>query len=289
VARYGSVAAAARALSFSGPAVSQQLAALERETGVRLLERAGRGVRLTAAARILVDHTDALLSQLEAAEADLAALRETVSGRVRVAAFPSAAATLLPRAWSRLRDSAPHVELDLVEMEPDESVPLVLRGELDVAVAHEYDVLPRVLDPLFERRDLLADPVLVALPERHDLAGADGIDLRALAASDFVTPRPPGPCAEMAQRVCGAAGFVPRVVARANDFQVLLNLVAAGVGVALVPRLAAGRVPEGARLVPPRQVVTRSVFALSRRGGHRMPAVRLLLDELSQVAAGPGA
>ena len=159
VAGYGSVTAAAAALGYSAPAVSQQLAALEREVGMILTERAGRGVSLTPAALILVAHTDALLARLDAAEADLAALRDQVAGRVALAAFPSAAASLVPAAWAALADSAPQVRLDLTEMEPEESLPAVLRGETDVAVAHEYDLLPRPLDPLFERRDLLADPV----------------------------------------------------------------------------------------------------------------------------------
>ena len=170
VSAYGSVTAAAAALGYSAPAVSQQLAALEREVGMRLTERAGRGLELTPAALILVGHTDALLARLEAAEADLAALRDQIAGRVALAAFPSAAANLVPAAWAALAASAPQVRLDLTEMEPEESLPAVLRGETDVAVAHEYDLLPRPLDPLFERRELFRDPVLVAVPETHPLA-----------------------------------------------------------------------------------------------------------------------
>ena len=163
VAGYGSVTAAAAALGYSAPAVSQQLAALEREVGMILTERAGRGVSLTPAALILVAHTDVLLARLDAAEADLAALRDQIAGRVALAAFPSAAASLVPAAWAALADSAPQVRLDLTEMEPEESLPAVLRGETDVAVAHEYDLLPRPLDPLFERRELLDDPVVLSL------------------------------------------------------------------------------------------------------------------------------
>ena len=172
VSVYGSVTAAAAALGYSAPAVSQQLAALEREVGMRLTERAGRGLELTPAAVILVGHTDALLARLDAAESDLAALRDQVAGRVALAAFPSAAASFVSAAWAALAGSAPQVRLDLTEMEPEESLPAVLRGQTDVAVAHEYDLLPRPLDPLFERRDLLADPVLVAVPAAHPLAAA---------------------------------------------------------------------------------------------------------------------
>jgi DNA-binding transcriptional LysR family regulator len=290
VSAYGSVTAAAAALGYSAPAVSQQLGALEREVGMTLTERAGRGVSLTPAAQILVGHTDALLARLDAAEADLAALRDQIAGRVALAAFPSAAASLVPAAWAALADSAPQVRLDLTEMEPEESLPAMLRGETDVAVAHEYDLLPRPLDPLFERRELLDDPVVLAIPADSalSLAGLDPVPLATLAGQPFLAPRQATSCAEMIQRACARAGFVPRVVARASDFQVLLSLVAAGAGVTLVPRLASRWLPPGVRLVPPAEPVTRRVFTVSRRGGDRKPAVRVVLDALS-TAAGPAA
>ena len=288
VAGYGSVTAAAAALGYSAPAVSQQLAALEREVGMTLTERAGRGVELTPAAHILVGHTDALLARLDAAEADLAALRDQIAGRVTLAAFPSAATSLVPAAWTALADSAPQVRLDLTEMEPEESLPAVLRGETDVAVAHEYDLLPRPLDPLFERRELRADPVLVAVPAGHPLAEpGTPVPLSALSGLPFLAPRDTTSCAEMIQRACARAGFVPRVVARASDFAVLLSLVAAGAGVTLVPALAASRPPEGICLLAPQTPVTRQIFAVSRRGGDRKPAVRVVLDALAEEAARP--
>jgi DNA-binding transcriptional LysR family regulator len=185
-------------------------------------------------------------------------------------------------AWAALADSAPQVRLDLTEMEPEESLPAVLRGETDVAVAHEYDLLPRPLDPLFERRELLDDPVVLAIPANYP---ADGpVPLAELAGQPFLAPREATSCAEMIQRACARAGFVPRVVARASDFQVLLSLVAAGAGVTLVPGLAARWLPPRVRLVPPADPVTRRVFTVSRRGGDRKPAVRVVLDALSAAA-----
>jgi DNA-binding transcriptional LysR family regulator len=173
-------------------------------------------------------------------------------------------------------------------MEPEESLPAVLRGETDVAVAHEYDLLPRPLDPLFERRELLDDPVVLAIPADSalSLAGLGPVPLAELAGQPFLAPRQATSCAEMIQRACARAGFVPRVVARASDFQVLLSLVAAGAGVTLVPGLAARWLPPRVRLVPPADPVTRRVFTVSRRGGDRKPAVRVVLDALSD-AAGP--
>jgi DNA-binding transcriptional LysR family regulator len=282
VSAHGSVTGAAAALGYSAPAVSQQLAALEREVGMRLTERAGRGIELTPAAAILVGHTAALLARLDAAESDLAALRDQVSGRVALAAFPSAGATIVPAAWAALARSAPHVQLDLTEMEPEESLPAMARGELDVAVGHEYDLLPRPLDPLFERRELVVDPVLLAVPADSPLVGP--VPLSHLAGQPFLAPRDNTSCAEMIQRACARAGFVPHIVARATDFAVLLSLVAAGAGLTLVPELAARRLPPGVRLLPPAEPVTRRVFTVSRRGGDRKPAVRVVLDALVAAA-----
>jgi DNA-binding transcriptional LysR family regulator len=290
VSAYGSVTAAAAALGYTAPAVSQQLAALEREVGMRLTERVGRGIELTPAAGILVAHADALLARLDAAESDLAALRDQVSGRVALAAFPSAGAAIVPPAWAALARSAPQVRLDLVEMEPEESLPAVLRGELDVAVAHEYDLMPRPLDPLFERRELLTDPVVLAIRADDPLVvGAGGppaarVELSGLAGRPFLAPRASTSCAEMIQRACARAGFVPGIVARATDFHVLLSLVAVGAGVALVPRLAVRQLPPQVRLVEPAEPVTRQIFTVSRRGGDRKPAVRVVLDALTEAA-----
>jgi DNA-binding transcriptional LysR family regulator len=290
VSAYGSVTAAASALGYSAPAVSQQLAALEREVGLPLTERAGRGITLTPAATLLVAHTDALLTQLDSAEADLAALRDQVAGGVALAAFPSAAATIVASAWAALAGSAPQVQLDLEEMEPEESLPAVLRGAADVAVAHEYDLVPRPLDPLFELRELLTDPVLLAVPD--GFAGAGGhpvpagtpVPLASLGDTPFLAPRANTSCAEMIQRACARAGFVPRVVARATERDVQLSLVAAGAGVTLVPRLAARSLPPGVRLLAPAEPVTRQIFTVSRRGGDRKPVVRVVLDALSDAA-----
>jgi DNA-binding transcriptional LysR family regulator len=162
----------------------------------------------------------------------------------------------------------------------------VLRGETDVAVAHEYDLLPRPLDPLFERRELARDPVLLAVPASSPLAFAPDrpVPLAGLAGQPFLAPRPGTSCAEMIQRACARAGFVPRVVARATDFAVLLSLVAAGAGLTLVPELAARNLPGGVWLLAPAEPVTRQIFTVSRRGGDRKPAVRVVLDALAEAA-----
>jgi DNA-binding transcriptional LysR family regulator len=170
----------------------------------------------------------------------------------------------------------------------------VLHGETDVAIAHEYDVLPRPLDPLFERRELLSDPVLVAVHadrlqsvQGKRCSAATAVELCALTGQPFLAPRAGTSCAEMIQRACARAGFVPRVVARASDFHVLLSLVAVDAGITLVPRLAARRLPRQVQLLQPDEPVTRKIFTVSRCGGDRKPSVRLVLDTLTAAAASP--
>lgn len=284
VSRHGSVAAAAAAMGYSGPAVSQQLAALEREVGVPLTERRGRGIALTAVADVLVAHTDVVFTQLAAAESDLAQFKGEVTGVVTVAAFPSAAAALLPTAWAAVSAGAPHVRIELKAMEPEESLLAVLQNRADVAVAHSYDLVPRPLDAQYETRMLLDDPVLVAVPGGSEETLLDTIELSTLSERPFLVPRAGTSCAELVNRACARAGFVPRVVARANDFDVLLSLVAAGLGVALVPQLAARHVPPTVSLVPPSTSLTRTIFAVSARGGLNRPTVRVVLDALAGAA-----
>jgi DNA-binding transcriptional LysR family regulator len=287
LATYGTVAAAAQALHLSGPAVSQQLAALERETGMRLVERSGRRLRLTDAGHVLVAHTRIVLDQLAMAEADLVALGTDVTGTVRITAFSSAAETLVARAWQTLHaDHGTRIRLQIVTAEPEEAIPALARGGCDIVIAYSYELAPRVPPAAVERRDLLTDPVVVALPATDAAAASPGpVSLDTLAGRDWVAPRPGSTCHQMIERACGSAGFVPREVARCTDFAATLALVAAGMGVALMPGLAAGRLPDGVITRPISPGSGRDVFALTRPGGDRHPAARVVLDHLSTAAA----
>jgi DNA-binding transcriptional LysR family regulator len=284
LATHGTVAAAGQALHMSGPAVSQQLAALERETGMRLVERSGRRLRLTEAGHVLVAHTRIVLDQLAMAEADLVALGTDVAGTVRVTAFSSAVETLVVRASQSLRaDHGTRIQLQIMTAEPEESIPALGRGGSDIVIAYSYELAPRVPPPAVERWDLLTDQVVVALPDRDAaLAGPGAVSLETLADRDWIAPRPASTCHQMMERACGSAGFVPREVAHCTEFAATLALVAAGVGVALVPELAARRLPDG---VTTRQISPgsgRDVFALTRPGGDRHPAARVVLDHLAR-------
>jgi DNA-binding transcriptional LysR family regulator len=290
LAAYGTVTATAEALRLTGPAVSQQLAVLEREAGLPLLEKHGRTLRLTAAGRLLVAHAEIILGDLAAAEAELAALRGGAQGTVRVAAFPSAARTLMADVWAELqRHPERPLVLQLIEHEPDEAVRALTRREVDLALAHAYTLLPRELPAGCERHPLLDDPVLLALhpatAEERGLTPGATADLAAFAGMPWLVPGSETSCHEMIGRACGAAGFVPVPVAQAGDFSVLTALVAAGAGVALVPRMALPEALPEISLHPLSRPVTRSVFAVTRAGTGRRPEIRHLLDLLERAVS----
>jgi DNA-binding transcriptional LysR family regulator len=280
---YGTVSATAQALHLTGPAVSQQLAALEREAGLPLLEKHGRKLRLTSAGSRLVAHADVILGRLAAADADLAALRGSRGGTVRVAAFPSAARVLLPRVWRLLADAGNgRPELRVIEAEPDPATAALRHGEADVAIVHAYSLLPRDLPPGCESQHLADEPVLLALhPDeaaRRGLAAGQPADLAGFAHAAWLMPGPETSCHELIQRACGAAGFVPAPIARATDFSVLTALVAAGAGVALVPRMALPTSTDGVSLHPLTSPVTRTISALTRAGEASRPALTHVLE-----------
>lgn len=283
---YGTVAATAEALHLTAPAVSQQLAVLEREAGVPVVEKQGRTLRLTPAGELLVAHAEVVLGDLAAAESDLAALRGGRHGLVRVAAFASAARTLMPAVWRRLADDS--LTLQLVEQEPEDALEALRKRETDLAVVHGYTVLPRNFPAGCEQSTLMDDPVLLALhPDHADRLGVregESVDLARLADSPWLTPGPEASCYEMIQRTCGAAGFVPSIRARSSDFSVLIALVSAGAGVALLPRLALPAASGPISLHPLVRPVTRTIFTVSRAGTARRPDIRRLVTLLQEAA-----
>jgi DNA-binding transcriptional LysR family regulator len=286
VALSGTIAEAARALHLTGPAVSQQLATLEREAGVRLVERDGRSIRLTEAARLLVAHTETVLAQLEAAAADLEAAEGRYGGQLRCAAFPSAAAALLAPACSALAAEYPMVRILAHELEPDESMAMLRAGDLDLAVAHEYDRVPRRIDRSLTTRTLLEEPMLLAVPaDGPHGTEAQAIDLRSVAEERWIAPSDRLTCGQQTVRACADAGFVPEIACRAYSYDIVLSFVVAGLGVALVPAMAISIPPAGVRLLqvaaPP---VRRRVFTAVRRGSAERPSVVRVLEALQRAA-----
>ena len=280
VSERGTIAAAARALAFTPSAVWQQLAALEREAGVALLDRHGGRVRLTEAGRRLVARTEAILAELEAATAELAAAAADVTGDVHVAAFPSSERALLARAVARLARRHPDVRVRTTELEPEASLPALRLGDVDLAISHEDVSRPAPPDPRLERVDLLEDPLRVVLPPGHR-AAAGAVPLARLANERWVATPPGTACRAILEHACSKAGFVPEVPFHANDFGVLAAYVAAGLGVAMVPELALGAFGEDVVIRPVADLpVKRRIYVSARRGGLERPALAAMVEAL---------
>ncbi|GAA4988709.1 LysR family transcriptional regulator [Kineococcus glutinatus] len=277
---HGTVTATARALAYTPSAVSQQLAALEAETGHRLLERAGRGVRLTDAGRVLVAHADAVLAEVERAEAVLAAHAAGDVGSLRLAAFPTAARALAAPAAGLLRTTHPGLDVELTEMEQHESLHLLATGDLDAVLGHHAAGQPRPGPRPVATELLLVDPVHVALPRDHPRAGDAVVDAALLREETWLAAHPDAPCSQILEATCRAAGFAPRTRHRAMDYDVVLAMVAAGLGLGLVSRLALGPVPAQVVLRPLAGGAARHVWLATRPGGLQRPAVRHLLAAL---------
>jgi DNA-binding transcriptional LysR family regulator len=284
VAYRGSFSSAAEALSYSQSAVSQQIAALEAETGLTLLERHPRGVSLTAAGQALVGHAEGILARLEAAEDALSAIAGLRGGRLRMASFPTAGATLMPLAIATFRSLHGDVELTLAEGEPEEIVPRLRAGELDLALLFEF-AGETLLAEGMTRVQLLEDPMYLALPREHPLAGRRELRLEALRREAWVQTSRSSPCARHVVRSCHAAGFEPQVSFESDDYQTVQGLVAAGVGVALIPELALSGVREDIviRALSPRPPV-RQVIAAVPEGARLVPAAPAMLGVLEQAA-----
>ncbi|MEU6739551.1 LysR family transcriptional regulator [Streptosporangium sandarakinum] len=288
VAVYGSVGAAAEALMVTPSAVSQQLAKLERETGAPLLERNGRGVRLTDAAGLLADHAGRILALVETAEADFEALRGEVVGRLCIGAFPTAARGLMPGALRLLQERHPDLRLQMVEREPERQVREVARGELDLALAQDWSNRPMAIPEGLSRAMLLDDIADVVLPASHPLAGRPEIELADLSGERWVSSSPGTVCHDWLVHTLRAAELEPEVSCMVDEYPTQLALVAAGQGCAIVPRLGRDFVPEGVRIVPLRPRLSRRIYALWRADAARRPAIRAAVEALKAVAADRG-
>jgi DNA-binding transcriptional LysR family regulator len=284
VAYRGSFSAAAQALSYTQSAISQQIATLEAEVGMALLERHPRGVTLTAAGQTLVAHAEGILARLDAAEGAIAEIAGLRGGRLRMASFPTAGATLMPLAIAAFRSTYPDVELTLAEGEPEQIVPRLRAGELDLALLFEFPGESPLGDDM-TRVDLLADPMYLALPQEHPLVKKKSLRLEDLSDEAWVQTSSASLCARHVVRCCHSAGFEPSVTFESDDYQTVQGLVAAGVGVALIPELALSVVREDVAIrslspAPPLRQVIAAVPASARL----VPAAPAMLGVLEDAA-----
>lgn len=278
----GTVAAVAEARAFTPSAVSQQLAQLQREAGVALTERVGRRLRLTDAGLRLVEHADALLARVEAAEAELHARAGAVTGRLRIASLQTPMLSLIPPAVQRLTAEYPDLRVELVEMEPEQALPALALGEFDLVVAEEYDDAPRPRHPDLEREELCRDDIVLVLPREHPLAvGGGPVDLTELAGEPWLSPHPDTQFAAAALRTCRLLGFEPDIRHWANDIAIIVALVAAGQGVSLLPGMAYADRDERIAVRPVAGAdLGRTIFAFTRRSAGERPALQALIRAL---------
>jgi molybdate transport repressor ModE-like protein len=286
VAEHGSFSAAADDLYVSQSAVSQQIANLEAEVGEPLILRLRGGPVLTEAGHVLVGHAESAMARLEQAERDLAALSGLEAGELRLVSFASASATVVTRAITRFRDAHPGIRLSLTEAEPEDALPALRRGRFDVAVLYDFELHPFEPDPDIGMQSVIDERMHLALPPRHRLAGCGAVDIAELADDSWLCGSSESSCRQLTLRSCERAGFVPDIAYESNDYTVMQALVAAGMGVTLIPDLAL-MLPSPeialAEVVPDPPV--RRVWAATLDAGARSPAAAAMAETLAAAGA----
>ena len=285
VAVTGSVAGAAQVLHVTTSAVSQQMARLERETGHRLAERHGRGIRLTEAGLLLAGGAGRLLVQAEEVEAALAGYSGLVTGTLAVAAFATAVRGLLPGALQDLRSCYPDLSVSVSEQEPHEAIPALRRGDVDIAIVQDWPGAPLDVPGGLSRMDLIDDPFDAALPAGHPLAIRENVTIAELAADDWITWSTGQICHDWLTATLRACGGQPRIRHTASEHSTQLALVAAGLGTALVPRLGRDPAPPQIRFVLVDPPPVRHVFALWRASSAARPAIAATVEALRPARA----
>jgi DNA-binding transcriptional LysR family regulator len=280
VAQYGSVNRAAEVLGYTPSAVSQQLAKLERETRTTLIERQGRGIVLTDAAQQLASTAARILALVEDAELTLDEQRGQVIGTLSIAAFPTAARGLLPAALVRLLHDHDRLDIQVRETDPFEAVAAVNRGEIDVAVVHDWHNTPLALPEGLSRAKLGTDPADVMVPASHRLAGKEFVRAEDLVGERWICQPAGSICHEWLIRTMRRAGVEPEVAYSIAEYQTQLAMLARGIGIGLLPRLGRGAVPAGVVVVPLQPAPTRRLYAVWRTTTSRRPAISVTLETL---------
>ena len=285
VATLGSFSAAAQTLSFTQSAVSQQVAALERETGTRLVERGVRPVRLTDAGRALVAHAEAVLARLDEAEQELGEIARLRRGRLRLASFPTAIATLVPTAIARFNHRHPDVDVTVADDHQQGLLSRLARWELDLALIYDHEALPGPQVQL-ERTSLLDDPFDLVVPDGHPLSRRMSVALNELGEETWIGGTTGGAYARIVLHSCRIAGFEPRVTFGSDDYNAVQAFVAVGLGVAILPHLALRFLRPGLARVALNDPPVRRVAAARLAASFRSAATSSMLDVLKETARG---
>jgi DNA-binding transcriptional LysR family regulator len=284
VSRRGTLAEAARALNYTPSAVSQHLTALERETGVELLERLGRGVRLTDAAKLLVDHTEGVLELLEIAESELAQHSSEISGTIRVGSFQTVLLELAPRALNLLSERHPGLQVELIQQDLDDAhVSLLSRG-FDIVLGEEFPGKPMPRIEGVNRQDFLADPLRLAIPSTWPV-GARPKRLGDLSDASWALDIRESRMTAWATGLCRESGFEPRVRCESPDTLLTIHLVRTGHAVALIPALLGAEHMAGVDVIELAGAPTRQLYTDVRAGRVGHPAVVAVRKAFADAAA----
>ncbi len=284
VAARGTIAAAADALGMTASAASQQLASLERQAGgVELVVRTGRSVTLTPTALRLVEHTERVLEHLEAARVDLSTDPEDVSGELHLASFATAIGAIVAPALPALRERFPRLDVGVIEQDPERALAALATGTIDLALVADYDLLPSMAPAGASLELLLEEPMRLVLPERLDPHGAP-VSLADLADERWIAATTGTSCNLFVHRACHQAGFDPQVWSLSGDYGVIIRLVAAGAGVALIPSIAQTHLPPGVVIADLDQRAVRRIHIATRAGSQHHPGVNAVVEELRHAA-----
>jgi molybdate transport repressor ModE-like protein len=285
IAEHGTISAAARALGFSQPAISQHLRRAETRLGVPLVVRAGRGVRLTEPGQVIARHAITITSALDAANGDLAELVGLAAGTVRVAAFPTASSTLIPRLLQTMRARHPGISVNYVEAEPPEAIGMLREGLVDLAITFAYpgDRSDPHREGDLDSVPLFTEHVVLALPDSHPLAHDEAVELALLADERWIAGCPL--CRGHLLAACDAVGVTPQIELETDNAVAVLNLVAAGLGVALLPHLALATapIPEGATVRSTLPSSDRSIQVVVQAGSRRVPSIAAALETITAL------
>ncbi|WP_422752155.1 LysR family transcriptional regulator [Micromonospora sp. WMMD708] len=284
-ASLGTVSAVAKSAQLTPSAVSQQLATLEKEIGMPLLERKGRQLTLTEAGRVLVSSAERIFAEVERAETELAHLRDGIEGAVQLASFPSVSRLVVPQALAFCVNKKRPVEIGLHEMEAHESLPALRRGEIDLALIDEYDPLPALVEPGTEFTPLFSEQMCLVLPMKHPLA-RPALPMTAYAAEPWLTCQVGTLCHAAMVSTCVDAGFEPEIAYMSNDFTVMLAMIEAGLGIGFVPAITIAQSRYDVRcLVPAERPLRRRISVAVRSAARSRPTLRRLINAFTAVTA----
>jgi len=286
VAHHGTVTAAAAALHYTPSAVSYQLRQLAEELGVELITQRGRGIQLTAAARTVLRHAEALHAQAERAQAELAAIAEEPSGPFTLCGFSTAATRLLPPAAAALRERHPQVSVRVIEAEPARCFDLLLAGDADLALVINTADTPPAADERFDQQPLLDDPLDLVVPDNHPLTRLSAVTLADAADEPWILGRPGSTYHHLVRAACTAAGFTPNIAHYADEWETGTALVAHHFGIILVPRLARLHEDRPVVRIPLRgePAPARRILAATRRGRRDHPVITSSLSAITATA-----